>query len=156
MEKTKENSQRFSPKLAFLWPVLLMVIIFTFSAFSAEKSDAQSGFWVNIVTSVFPTVTDIDLTTTIIRKTAHFIEYALLGFLLARAYFKNFKKTQDFRMVLFSVLTATAYSITDEIHQAFVPGRSCEFRDICIDSIGATLGACICFLINKKRISKQK
>lgn len=143
------------PGFAFFWPVFLMAIIFTLSACSAEKSDQQSGFLVNIVTSVFPGATDIDLTTTIIRKTAHFLEYALLGFLLARAYSKNVKVAKESsKMILLAVITAALYSTSDEIHQIFVPGRSCEFRDICIDTIGALLGASIYYLIYKKRANK--
>ncbi len=145
------------PGFAFFWPIFLMAIIFTLSACSAEKSDQQSGFLVNIVTSMFPGVTDIDLTTTIIRKTAHFLEYALLGFLLARAYDKNVKfAKQSPKMIIMAVVTAALYSTSDEIHQIFVPGRSCEFRDICIDTIGATLGAYVYYLISKKRTVKQK
>ena len=42
-------------------------------------------------------------------------------------------------------LTGTLYAVTDEIHQYFVPGRSCEFRDICIDSAGVLCGIfCLC------------
>ena len=158
--KNKENSFITffkKPGFTFFWPIFLMAIIFTLSACSAEKSDQQSGFLVNVVTSIFPSVTDIDLTTTIIRKTAHFLEYALLGFLLTRAYAKNVKfAKQSPKMIILAVVTAALYSTSDEIHQVFVPGRSCEFRDICIDTIGATLGACIYYLINKKRTVKQK
>ena len=145
------------PGFAFFWPVFLMAIIFTLSACTAEKSDQQSGFLVNIVTSVFPSATDIDLTTTIIRKTAHFLEYALLGFLLARAYSKNVSFTKESpKMILLAVITSALYSTSDEIHQIFVPGRSCEFRDICIDTIGATLGASIYFLICENRQKKTQ
>ena len=37
----------------------------------------------------------------------------------------------------------TAYAVTDEIHQLFVPGRSCELRDICIDAVGVLCGCLI-------------
>ena len=155
-EKTNKVVAFFKkPGFAFFWPAFLMAIIFTLSACPAEKSDQQSGFLVNIVTSVFPSITDIDLTTTIIRKTAHFLEYALLGFLLARAYAKNVKFAKNSsKMTILAVITSALYSTGDEIHQAFVPGRSCEFRDICIDTIGALLGASIYYLIYKKRANK--
>ena len=32
------------------------------------------------------------------------------------------------------------YACTDELHQYFVPGRSCRFFDVCVDSTGAFFG----------------
>jgi VanZ family protein len=40
-------------------------------------------------------------------------------------------------------LIGTAYAVTDEIHQYVVPGRSCEVRDVVIDSCGVLVGALI-------------
>ena len=33
------------------------------------------------------------------------------------------------------------YACSDELHQYFVPGRSCRFFDVCVDSTGAFFGA---------------
>ena len=50
---------------------------------------------------------------------------------------------------------AVLYSVTDEIHQMFVPGRACMFTDILIDSAGALTGvllfAAVWFPIHKYR-----
>ena len=35
---------------------------------------------------------------------------------------------------------AILYAITDEVHQRFVPGRSCQAADWAIDTAGAALG----------------
>ena len=45
-----------------------------------------------------------------------------------------------------------AYSITDEIHQIFVSGRSGEIRDIIVDTCGSTVGILLNIIINRKRI----
>ncbi len=45
----------------------------------------------------------------------------------------------------------TVYAITDEVHQFFVPGRSCEARDVAIDSCGVAAGVLIWLLIRKMR-----
>ena len=46
----------------------------------------------------------------------------------------------------------------DEVQQAFVPGRSCEFRDMCIDAAGVLLGAAflllILHLIQRKKLKR--
>ena len=38
------------------------------------------------------------------------------------------------------------YAVTDELHQYFVPGRSCQVKDVMIDSSGALTGICLCML----------
>ena len=37
------------------------------------------------------------------------------------------------------------YSISDEIHQIFVPGRSCELLDVFIDTCGSLIGIISCY-----------
>lgn len=39
-----------------------------------------------------------------------------------------------------SLPIASLYAITDEVHQRFVPGRSCQAADWAIDTAGAALG----------------
>ena len=98
----------------------------------------------------------IDLTF-VVRKTAHFCIYGLLGFLIALLYLEyGFFGKQLF---LNSSVTAFLYAISDEFHQSFVKGRSGEIRDVCIDSIGAMCGALIviiCFLVIKRRKERSK
>ena len=60
------------------------------------------------------------------------------------------------------------YAMSDEFHQLFVPGRSGEIRDICIDSLGALLGIIImtcvisivkfiiCQIMKKRKKNKEK
>lgn len=47
------------------------------------------------------------------------------------------------------------YACSDELHQYFVPGRSCKFFDVCVDSSGAFFGALLFWVFficgNKKR-----
>jgi VanZ family protein len=40
-----------------------------------------------------------------------------------------------------AILTASAYGLTDEVHQAFVPLREASWQDWLADTIGATLAA---------------
>ena len=55
-----------------------------------------------------------------------------------------------FMTALLSWVCGTFYAITDEIHQYFVPGRFCDWKDVCIDSAGVALGCLICSLIVRK------
>ena len=175
----------------FFLPALLvfqMIFIFTMSSFGHTSSDAQSNLFVDFIAQNFPHVRHglennlISLSTLIflVRKTAHFTEYAILGslFLLnLRNWQKSnnslvkFSKPQTTKIVTeknpnaqltktvakkapldlvkhalaISIFLSLLYACTDEIHQIFVPGRSAQFRDILIDTLGASFG---CLLIH--------
>jgi VanZ like family len=66
----------------------------------------------------------------LLRKLAHATEYAVLGLLLVRALGRP----------LLSFAVGTAYAVTDEIHQAFVPGRVGSPLDVAIDAAGVAVG----------------
>ena len=42
------------------------------------------------------------------------------------------------------------YAVTDEVHQYFVPGRSCELRDALIDACGVAAGVAIVWWRGRK------
>ena len=68
-------------------PVLLMMtIIFSFSHFQAASSDAQSGFFLNLLRIFSPNLAETKIAVILIRKFAHFFEYAVFGFLTARTF----------------------------------------------------------------------
>jgi VanZ family protein len=64
-------------------------------------------------------------------KGIHFLEYAVLGWLCAAA---------SSRTASFAMFVAVLWGLSDEIHQAFVPGRSSELGDVVADAIGAFAG----------------
>ena len=53
-------------------------------------------------------------------------------------------------------LIGTAYAVTDEFHQSFVPGRSCELRDVMIDSCGVLTGVLLATLVGWIRRGKEQ
>ena len=79
----------------------------------------------------------------IVRKFAHFFEYAVLGFLIGCALFLSRRRFSPITAVICSAL----YSISDEIHQYFVPGRACRIFDVGVDTLGALTGTLILTLI---------
>ena len=86
----------------------------------------------------------------IVRKTAHFTIYLVLGLLVSLVLIgKNLNIKQ---IIIYGVLICMAYAITDEIHQIFVSGRSGEIRDIIVDTCGSTVGILLNIIINRKRI----
>ena len=53
-------------------------------------------------------------------------------------------------------LIGTAYAVTDEFHQSFVPGRSYEFRAVVIDSCGVLTGVLAALLAGWIRAQREK
>ena len=129
-----------------------MGVIFWFSSRTADESTGQSNVFVEWLINLFG---ESELWVFIVRKSAHCLEFTGLALLI------NFAMlfTRGKRSILLSTLFASLYGVTDEIHQIFVEGRSCEFRDWAIDTFGALLGALgfiilmyiITVIINKKR-----
>jgi len=66
----------------------------------------------------------------VLRKLAHAAEYTVLGALLLRAV----------RREVPASVVGIAYALTDEIHQAFVPGRQGRPLDVLIDAAGVLFG----------------
>lgn len=133
-----------------------MVVIFMFSNQSSEKSSNVSESSINFILDKLSITREmsyndktqvIENLQTPIRKLAHFSIYAvggLLSFALVNQYKLPIKNK-----VVYSFIFCLAYSITDEIHQYFIPGRSCEIRDILIDSFGVLFGILISYLVIK-------
>lgn len=88
----------------------------------------------------------------ILRKLAHFALFAAEGFLLHSALYFGLKNAK--RAVWISGGSCVVLAALNEGVQLFYEGRSCELRDIAIDSCGAFLGiaiACLCYYLIKSR-----
>ncbi len=77
-------------------------------------------------------------------KSLHLVEYGILGALFYIAISKTTKLSKSIAIPL-SALLCGLYGITDEIHQAFVPGRSARAMDVLADVVGGLLGAAFLF-----------
>lgn len=127
-----------------------MAVIFSFSAQTGENSSGLSG---RIAAALSRWLFDTDwnalapsrqqLLEFVLRKTAHFCEYALLGFLLAAALLAQGGRP---RRMAIAPLAGLAYAAADEWHQSFVPGRSPGLRDVAIDFCGVLAGVAFLWL----------
>ena len=137
-----------------LLTVIWCAVIFSFSAQTGEQSQQTSDEVIITVSEIvvpdFEEMTEpekesfVDRFTTIVRKSAHFFEYALLGALLFQFY--AFAKSGLYRFTL-AQYTASFYACTDELHQYAVSDRGCQFVDVLIDSSGALLAITISALL---------
>ena len=72
----------------------------------------------------------------ITRKVAHFTEYAILGFLAARAFRTSPRPAIRQRWFLISAALVVVFALLDEYHQSFVPNRTGTIYDSFIDMAG--------------------
>lgn len=156
-----ENKKTLKRIFLLLATVGWMVIIFSFSAKPADESTQMSHETGKIVAKIINPdfnrwspdlqsnyVEQIDFA---VRKSAHASEYALLGVLLFftvtewAAYFKCswFGKHR----ALAAWIIGTCYAASDEFHQYFVPGRSCQLSDVLLDSAGVLAGIALCLIL---------
>ena len=90
-----------------------------------------------------------------IRKTAHFVEYFLLGLLLWRLiHFDPAWASCRSWEFWAALLAAAGYAATDEFHQRFVHGREAAVRDVLLDSCGAGIG--LAALWAERRLRSKK
>lgn len=88
-----------------------------------------------------------------LRVAAHFITYAVMGGVVlfgvsAWPPTGPAKATLAFMVTLF-------YAVSDEIHQAFVPGRAAQVEDVIVDALGATLGIVVAWWILQGRAHRE-
>ncbi len=146
-------------KIHLLLTILMMIFIFVQSALPADVSQQESHIIVRVLTELLQAKRET--VSFLVRKGAHFTEYLVLGvclFLTVRD-FREQRKLQSctrnagpaVTSVFVPWVIGAAYAVTDEIHQYFVPGRSCEVRDMLIDACGTAAGVLLCRWIAQKR-----
>jgi VanZ family protein len=138
--------------ISWLPAIGIMGAIFWFSSKTAELSQ-ESSLSISIViynlydkmeSSALKGLEKLDLLAIIdhiVRKSAHFTEYAFLSASIA-FHFTVWKKSISYRTWL-PVLIAGLYAATDEFHQTFVAGRSGQVSDVLLDTAGAAAGVLV-------------
>ncbi len=166
-----DSRQRAAYILSAILVITMLCVIFRFSAADATHSSHLSeGVCIRLVREVsaifpeqFPKEKLVKVAEAIeypVRKCAHFTEYAVLGITV------NLYLWMCYRMEMLSItlsiwnfiiraeIFCALYACSDEFHQYFVPGRSCKFFDVCVDSSGAFFGALLFWGI--LRLRKQR
>ena len=134
----------------YLWVaalVLWICVIWGHSLIPGDDSLIESNFVVDFLAPLFDAlgVTDMDLRITVVRKTAHFLEHAVLAVLATGAMRRLFDATHAWPIVACAVCVAVP--CIDETIQLFVPGRGASPRDVAIDLCGCVFGALVAWLV---------
>ncbi len=149
-------------KKIIMWTLVVfwMSLIFYFSSFSGVESTNQSkGFLYNTLGNIIDifdkNISQIEKDELIdkldhpIRKIAHGSVYFILSILVCLSlsnYNLDIKK-----LLIITFIICLLYSISDEIHQLFVFGRSGELKDVIIDNIGIIIGLYLFWIFKRKR-----
>lgn len=160
----------------YVLPVLLLMgVIFGLSSQTYQKQDIRSWIKKEIPdkvikdhfsnTSINYGSQTVSLKTSnassfvefLIRKSAHFLIFCVLGMLLAR-FFRVILKWRFVWNLLISTLLCTGYAITDEFHQSFTTGRFSRPADVILDTVGAVFGILLYLSLSQlfKAIRKRK
>jgi VanZ family protein len=86
-----------------------------------------------------------DLPSRVSDKHAHAVTYAGLAVLACRAVAGGAFSGLTARGAVAAWALATAYGATDEVHQAYVPGRTADVGDWLADAAGAAAAAAGCY-----------
>jgi len=107
--------------LVYRWPlVIYCVVIFVQSCFPSPGVIAQLH-WSD--------------------KSLHLGGYALLGALMVRMLKRELPGRSAWKIIFLVVVAGTLYGVSDELHQALVPGRHGDIMDVVADMVGSALGA---------------
>lgn len=82
----------------------------------------------------------------------HLLEYTALG---AAYTFALLGRRPAVRAAAIAVIAASLYGITDEFHQAFVPGRTPDVVDWGVDTLGAFAGAVLVLALYAKAARRR-
>jgi len=86
-----------------------------------------------------------------LRKTGHVLGYAMLSYLLFRAWRATLPVVSaglwGFRWAAISFLSTAGVASLDEWHQTFIPSRTGNFRDVVLDSVAAVAAQVLVYIV---------
>jgi VanZ family protein len=88
-------------------------------------------------------------------KGVHFVEYGTLSVLLTHALCITAPQRRAILIWGSAVLITLVWGATDEIHQAFVPGRFADVGDLIADGCGAVAGS-LAYLLVRRRSRRDR
>lgn len=146
--------RRKIPQAIYYWGVvgLWLGVISTLSAdpFSAQNTHRYID---PILRWLMPELTPAGfvLAHTLIRKTAHFTEFFILGLLVFWAIRRGRPLRWYWQWSAQAVVFSGLWALVDEFHQSFVLSRTASLWDSAIDTLGAIASQVVVYLRNGAR-----
>ncbi|CAN5884484.1 hypothetical protein BH18ACI4_BH18ACI4_07110 [soil metagenome] len=143
---TREVIWRYAPLI--MWMALISYASSNeFAAINTSRVIRSLLLWFS------PNITEesIGLVHFLVRKGSHITEYAVLGWLAARAFGGSSRVYLRRRWFLVGLLLVVIYALLDEYHQSFVPSRTGSLYDSGIDIVGGLIGL-VGFAYRRRRV----
>jgi VanZ family protein len=137
----------------FLW--VLLIFIASTGLMSASNTDSILK---PVLHWLFPHASEatVNFIHLILRKGAHFTEYAILALLAARAFSTSSHESLRTHWFLVSLLLVVTYALSDEFHQSFVGSRTPSIYDCFIDSWGGLTALMLVALRRRRRSNRNR
>jgi len=131
-------------------------LIFLFSGEDSQVSDSRSRGITNQLVEVYEKISQQEISDKqkvenqmnhIIRKTAHYFLYFVLGILVFSCFLEYGWNIQ--KIFLFTIAFCFLYAFFDEFHQLFISGRSGQLQDVFLDTFGSITSTCLLCFVKK-------
>jgi VanZ family protein len=144
-----------------LWrygPLLVWMAFISFASTGEFSAENTSRIIRPLLLWLFPQIDPATLAYIhfLVRKTAHFTEYAIFAFLAARALASSSRAVLRHGWFFISLLLVIFYALFDEYHQSFVVSRTASIYDSLIDMSGGLTMLLLYALWRKRRASTRK
>ena len=136
------------------WLVAMAVMVLFIWGNSLVPGTESGGLSLTVVSTIRDALDALGIpsawvTNFLVRKAAHFTEYAVLGILAARTF--NLRRGAPAARILFACAVLVLVPSIDETIQLFVAGRSGQVTDVLLDCCGAATGAALAALLSSLR-----
>ena len=171
MDEKKKALARKSVRQSALFAILSLVVMIVIFIFSSQKgwvsSDLSNSFYETLSKMLsFMPAGFLAFLQEYIRKMAHIFLYLLLGAFTSLCSIGLYKYRtlmglindctglRAFFHYFAGWAVAVIYAVTDEIHQTFIPGRTCQMSDMALDAASALIATLFVALFSLKGIRK--
>lgn len=141
-------------------PLALWLCFIFFASTDAFSATHTSRVIRPLLLFFFPHISETRIASIhfLIRKGAHFSEYAVLAVLAARAFFSSSRRWLSSYWFIAAFVLIAIYALFDEYHQSFVPTRTASVYDSFIDMTGGTiaLSAIALWLIIRRKFFRHR
>ena len=126
--------------------LILAVILWAFFIFNrsmqpSDRSNLESQWVLHLIRMLLP----VEPSMYLVRKAAHFVEYAILGLLACLLFGRWFAR--GWQIFGLSLAISAAIAACDETLQLFIPGREGRVQDVLLDTVGSLCGILVVILI---------
>lgn len=144
------NSTRRGQFFAYA-PLILWIAVILILGSSSGSMAQTSRFIRPLIEFFFPSASPDTflLVHAFIRKTAHFVEYAILAYLAQRAFSRSTGRSLSGRPFTFALVLVVIVAILDELNQSFIGSRTSSPYDVLLDILGGGV-MLVCVLLLRR------